>query len=76
MLVDLGSTHDFMDQAVARKLKCATRVIIGVLMTIANGYTLKAQEVCECTKWETQGLVQLTNFLVLPLKRCDLVLGV
>ena len=27
-------------------------------------------------KWEAQGLVQTTKFLVLPLRGCDLVLGV
>ena len=55
MLVDSGSTHNFMDQTVARKLKCATRVIAGVPVTIANGDTLKAQKICEGIKWEAQG---------------------
>ena len=76
MLIDSGSTHNFIDQVVARKLKCVTRVITGVQVTIANGDTLQSYEVCKLTKWEAQGLVQFTDFLVLLLKRCDLVLGV
>ena len=30
MLIDSRSTYNFIDQAVARKLKCAIRVIVGV----------------------------------------------
>ena len=76
MLVDSGSTHNFMDQAVARRLKCPTRVITGIKVTVANGDVLKSQEVCESIMWEAQGLTQFTDFMVLPLMGCDLVLGV
>ena len=45
-------------------------------MTVANGEILQAQETCKNVMWESQGLVQTTEFLVLPLRGCDLVLGV
>ena len=45
-------------------------------MTVANGKVLRTQEVCKAVNWESQGLKQTTNFLVLPLRGCDLVLGV
>ena len=76
LLIDSGSTHNFIDQAVAKRLRCLTKAVTGVSVTVANGEILKAQEVCELIKWETQGLTQFTDFLVLPLMGCDLVLGV
>ena len=76
MLVDSGSTHNFIDQTVAKRLKCKTQSTIGLSVTVANGDVLRSQETCKDVKWETQGLVQTTVFLVLPLRGCDLVLGV
>lgn len=76
LLIDSASTYNFIDQIVARRLRYPTEVITGVNVTVANGDILKSQEVCELIKWETQGLVQFTGFLVLPLNGCDLVLGV
>ena len=76
MLIDSGSTHNFIDQSVAKKLKCTTQGITGLNVTMANGEVLQAQETCKNVMWESQGLVQTTEFLVLPLRGCDLVLGV
>ena len=76
MLVDSDSTHNFIDQTLAKRLRCKSQVIIGVNVTVANGETLRAQEVCKNVEWESQGLNQTTDFLILPLRGCDLVLGV
>ena len=48
----------------------------GVDVTVTNGEVLRVQKVCKMLSWESQGLVQHTNFLVLPLGGYDLVLGV
>ena len=76
MLIGLGNTHNFMDQAVAERLRCPNKIMIGVSVIVANYDTLKAQEMCELMKWEAQVLVQFIDFLVLPLMGYDLVLGV
>ena len=76
MLIDSGNTHNFIAQSVAKKLRCSTKTIKGVAVTVANGEVLNSQEQCEMIQWETQGLTQFTDFFVLPLMGCDLVLGV
>ena len=75
-LLDSGSTHNFIDQTVAKKLKCQTHFMPKVNVIVANGETLKVQEIYKLVRWESHGLIQSTNFLVLPLKGCDLVLEV
>ena len=37
MLIDSGSTYNFMDQTVAKRLRCLTKVIIGVKVIVTNG---------------------------------------
>ena len=76
ILVDSGSTHNFLDHTTAKRLNCAVQLIPGLSVTVANGETLETQGWCQGVKWEVQGLKQLTDFFVLPLKGCDLVLGV
>ena len=76
MLIDSGSTHNFIDQSVAKRLKCKTHLTAGLNVTVANGEVLKSQKACKAVIWESQGLLQTTDFLVLPLRGCDLVLGV
>ena len=76
VLIDSGSTHNFLDQTVVKRLKCTTKSIVGVKVTVANGDALKAHELCELVQWESQGLVQFTDFMVLPLQGCDVVLGI
>ena len=76
ILVDSGSTHNFIDQMIVKRLRCPTQSIKGMSVTVANEDKLRTQEVCKLLSWETHGLTQRTDFLVLPLKGCDLVLGV
>ena len=45
-LVDVGNTHNFIDQTVAKKLKCKTQSMAKVDVTVANGETLQVQECC------------------------------
>ena len=76
MLVDSSSTHNFIDQGVIKKLNCLTQDVKGMNVTVANRQTLVSNEVCKELQWEVQGLIQHSDFMVLPLMGCDLVLGV
>ena len=40
MLIDFGSTHNFIDQFVAKRLRCHTKTIMRVAVTVANGEVL------------------------------------
>ena len=42
MLVDLGSTHNFIDQKVAKRLNCKTQAITRLNVTMVNGEVLQS----------------------------------
>ena len=76
VLVDSGSTHNFIDSTIAKRMSCKLQAIKGLHVTVANGEVVKVLEICKGLTWEVQGLQQQTDFFVLPLQGCDLVLGV
>ena len=65
-----------MDSTVAKRLGCRLHSIQGLHVTVANGDTVRVQKACQGLSWTVQGLKQMTDFLILPLQGCDLVLGV
>ena len=75
-MVDSGSSHNFLDYTVAKRLSSELLVIEGFQVTVVNGDVVMAQEVCKGLKWELQGLTLQTDFYVLPLQGCDIVLGI
>ena len=76
ILDDSGITRNFLDYTVAKRWSCELKTIKGLQEIVANGNTILAQEACKDLKWEVQGLQQQTDFFILPLQGCDLVLGV
>ena len=76
ILVDSGSTHNFVDQAMIRKLGTKLQPISNLTVTVANGERLQVEEICTDLPFEVQREQVVTNFFVLPLKGCDMVLGV
>ena len=40
VLIDSGSTHNFLDQMVVKRLKVPTKIITRVKVTVANGDVL------------------------------------
>ena len=76
ILIDTGSTHNFVDQEVVKKLRVRLKNIQSFMVTVANSDKLKAQQRCPSLTWEVQGIQLKADFLVIPLKGCDMVLGV
>ncbi|VFQ77747.1 unnamed protein product [Cuscuta campestris] len=76
ILIDLGSTHNFLDINLARKLGCRLEAISSQPVTVANGSTLSCQYVCRYVKWRLQGTDFFTDVILIPLGSCDIVLGV
>ena len=50
ILVDIGSTHNFLDQAMAKRLNCDLHDIPGLKVTIANGEMIQTHELCHGLK--------------------------
>ena len=76
ILVDSGSSHNFMNQAMVKRLNCEVQTIAGLNITVANGEIMKTQGMCRGVVLEVQGFKQVIDFFILPLQGCDVVLGI
>ena len=76
MLMDSGSTYNFIDQGVVKRMNGMTKHVKGMKVTVANGKSLRLIEVCRNLTWEVHGLVQFFDFMILPLIRCDSILNI
>lgn len=76
LVIDSGSTHNFLDFKVARKLGCLLKLITELKMTTTNGNELVYREICRSFKWDTQGHKFKANFLILTLDNYAMVLGI
>ncbi|PKI43984.1 hypothetical protein CRG98_035660 [Punica granatum] len=55
ILVDSGSTHNFLNEEVGKKLGCQTELMSAVRVAVANGNELKCERVCKKFRWRMQG---------------------
>lgn len=76
MLVDSGSTHNFISVSVAKSLKLICSHKKQSSMTIANGEKVKTMGECSQLRWVSKGHKFVDDFRVLPVKGYDVVLGV
>ena len=76
ILVDSGSTHNFLDVNVAKKLGCKLEKVGPMRVDVANGSSLSCVAECKGLAWTLQGTKFITDVLILPLGNCDMVLGV
>ncbi|KAL5722153.1 hypothetical protein ACHQM5_005710 [Ranunculus cassubicifolius] len=76
MLIDSGSTHNFVDINTARKLGCSMVPIATHSVSVAGGGHLTCQATCPSFIWSIQGNTFTTEARVIDLGGCDLVLGV
>lgn len=76
ILIDSGSTHNFLDVHIARRLGCKIDTVNPMKVDVANGNTLHCISVCKNLSWTLQGTLFTTDVLFLPLGSCDMVLRV
>ncbi|KAL5730310.1 hypothetical protein ACHQM5_003147 [Ranunculus cassubicifolius] len=76
MLVDSGSTHNFLDLDTAEQLGFPLIVTPTHSITVVGGGKLQCDTLCEGFTWEIQGIPFSSDVRVLPLGGCGLVLGV
>ena len=76
ILIDSGSTHNFLDEHLATKLGCKLEPITTQSVVIAGGSTLQCQFMVREFTWILHGIEFSADILLLPLGGCDLVLGV
>ncbi|KAL8153912.1 hypothetical protein V2J09_011672 [Rumex salicifolius] len=75
ILIDPGSTHNFLNLDVAKLLGCRLEYVKPLLVA-AVGHKLTSEFKCSDFAWRVQGYDFSTEVRTLPLDCCDLVLGI
>lgn len=75
ILVDSGSSHNFLDAKLAKDLKCDTTKVSGFTVTVAYGNQVKGTEQRTNFTWKMQGKKFSADTMLLPLGEYDLILG-
>ena len=76
ILIDSGSTHSFLDEKVAKKLRCHLTGTQPLSVTVANGQKVLCKSACVGFCWQMQGESFEADLQLLKLGECDMVLGV
>lgn len=76
ILLDSGSTHNFLDLNMARKLGCKPEEVKPMSTTGGSGHQLEALFLCKGFTWSIHNQEYVADVIVLPLVCRDLILGV
>ncbi|XP_042980307.1 uncharacterized protein LOC122310468 [Carya illinoinensis] len=76
ILIDSGSTHNFIDTSVPEKAKIEVDTTQQLQVRIANGDIIQTEGYCSSVRTNLQGTQINPSFYVLSLGGCDIVLGV
>jgi hypothetical protein len=76
ILVDSGSTHNFLDINVAKILGCNIRQTCPSTVTVAGGKQLLSVSECKGFTWKLKGQTFVSDVMLLPLGGCDMVLAI
>ncbi|KAI4312947.1 hypothetical protein MLD38_023180 [Melastoma candidum] len=76
ILIDSGSTHNFVDASVFKELGVSITPIKPIRVMVADGRTLLSNKLLRQFTWNMQGQVFEADFYVIPLVGCEMVLGV
>ena len=76
VLIDTGSTHNFIDEKVAEKLGCELLPAGTTRVAVADGSKLGVSAKINNLQWSFQHNSFTADFMVIPLGGCDMVLGI
>lgn len=76
LLINSGSSHNFLDNRLAKQLGCELQTIPSLKISAANGNHLVCKEVCKQFSFKMQGHEFAADFLILPLDNFDMILGI
>lgn len=75
ILVDSGSTHNFLDITTARKLGCHDMQLPPLNVGMDNNQILPCNLACHGFQWNLQGQTYSADILLISLSSFDLILG-
>ncbi|KAJ0565852.1 putative aspartic peptidase domain superfamily [Helianthus annuus] len=76
ILVDSGSTHNFISEKLAKLLQCVTYDVPALKVSVANGNQINCAKMCKKFQWMMQGMWFEADVMVIPLDSYDMVLGI
>lgn len=76
LLLDTGSTHNFIDANKALKMDCRVEKVEPMTVKVADGGQLICSKIIRNFSWRMQGVKFTADVMLLPLSGSDLVLGV
>nr|GEX37176.1 hypothetical protein [Tanacetum cinerariifolium] len=76
ILVDCGSTHNFLYLHAAKRMGCNLSKMCPLQVSVANGQVMSSVFQCKNFKWTIRGQVFETDVMILPLGGCEMVLGI
>lgn len=76
ILIDSGSTHNFMDISIAEKLRCNRKPAGMAKVSVTDGSTLWVNGKIEQFQWNFQTTPFQADFMIIPLGGCDMVLSI
>jgi len=74
ILIDSGSTHNFLDTTTAKRLRCELLKIPPLVVAVADGAQLQCQWMCRGFKWMLAEVNYQTDVYIVPLGSCDMIL--
>jgi hypothetical protein len=75
ILVDSGSTHTFISQALSSSLQETSQMFTDNQVQVANGSILHCNSVLKAAKWSVDDFSFTSDLKVLPLCHFDMILG-
>lgn len=75
VLIDSGSTHNFIDCQLAKGIQLETDDTKVFEVQVANGEGLQGKGLCDQVPLKCQGCCMFVDLLLLPLDGCQVVLG-
>ncbi|XP_047318875.1 uncharacterized protein LOC124922180 [Impatiens glandulifera] len=76
ILIDSGSTHNFINPRVIRNTKFVTSPAVKLMVTVASGHQLVSTTKCLGLQWSAQGIDFNVDARVLSIPKYDIILGI
>lgn len=76
VLVDVDSTHNFMQEEVANALKLTIHAISPFKVLIGSGKKLLCTKDCKVTQIHIQGIMVVMDLFLLPMGGSNIVIGI
>ena len=76
ILIDSGSTHNFLNTTVVSKLQYQLTPITPMTVQAANGDKMVCKFMCKGLRWKMQGISFQADVFIIDISNCEIVLGI